>query len=116
MRTSRHYPNPNYRLGSEAAAPLGESFVQRLKRERIRRRTQVTREAAMQDVFEYIRMFHNPKRRHRTNGMLSPVDFETSQQKLDQTGVRDTSGTSVFRSLPVRPQRLRLQVRRGEMC
>ena len=47
-----------------------------LKRERIRRRTYKTRAEARQDVFDYIEMFYNPKRKHVRNGMLSPVDFE----------------------------------------
>ena len=55
---------------------VAESFFQLLKRERIRRRTYLTREAARQDVFDYIEMFYNPKRKHTNNGMLSPVDFE----------------------------------------
>ena len=66
---------------------VAESFFQLLKRERIRRRTYLTREAARQDVFEYIEMFYNPKRKHTNNGMLSPVDFETRQQKLNEAGV-----------------------------
>jgi putative transposase len=66
---------------------VAESFFQLLKRERIRRRTYLTREAARQDVFEYIEMFYNPKRKHTNNGMLSPVDFETRQQKLYEAGV-----------------------------
>ena len=66
---------------------VAESFFQLLKRERIRRRTYLTREAARQDVFDYIEMFYNPKRKHTNNGMLSPVDFETRQQKLNEAGV-----------------------------
>ena len=66
---------------------VAESFFQLLKRERIRRRTYLTREAARQDVFEYIEMFYNPKRKHTNNGMLSPVDFEVWQQKLNEAGV-----------------------------
>jgi putative transposase len=66
---------------------VAESFFQLLKRERIRRRTYLTREAARQDVFDYIEMFYNPKRKHTNNGMLSPVDFETWQQKLNEAGV-----------------------------
>lgn len=66
---------------------VAESFFQLLKRERIRRRTYATREAARQDVFEYIEMFYNSKRKHTNNGMLSPVDFETRQQKLNEAGV-----------------------------
>jgi putative transposase len=66
---------------------VAESFFQLLKRERIRRRTYLTREAARQDVFDYIEMFYNPKRKHSNNGMLSPVDFEIRQQKLNEAGV-----------------------------
>lgn len=66
---------------------VAESFFQLLKRERIRRRTYLTRDAARQDVFEYIEMFYNPKRKHTNNGMLSPVDFEARQQKLKEAGV-----------------------------
>jgi len=66
---------------------VAESFFQLLKRERIRRQTYPTREAARQDVFDYIEMFYNPKRKHTNNGMLSPVDFEARQQKLNGAGV-----------------------------
>jgi putative transposase len=66
---------------------VAESFFQLLKRERIGRRTYLTRETARQDVFEYIEMFYNPKRKHTNNGMLSPVDFENRQQKLNEAGV-----------------------------
>ncbi len=66
---------------------VAESFSQILKRERIRPRTYLTREAARQDVFEYIEMFYNPKRKHTNNGMLSPVDFEIQQQKRNEAGV-----------------------------
>lgn len=66
---------------------VAESFFQLLKRERIRRKTYPTREAARRDVFDYIEMFYNPKRKHTNNGMLSPVDFETRQHKLKQAGV-----------------------------
>jgi putative transposase len=52
-----------------------------------RRRTYLTREAARLDVFEYIETFYNPKRKHTNNGMLSPVDFEARQQKLNEAGV-----------------------------
>jgi hypothetical protein len=36
-----------------------------------------TCEAARQDVFGYIEMFYDPKRKHTNSGMLSTVDFET---------------------------------------
>jgi putative transposase len=65
---------------------VAESFFNLLKRERIRRRTYKTREDARRDVFDYIEMFYNPKRKHARNGMLSPVEFER-QQKWKQQGV-----------------------------
>jgi len=59
---------------------VAESFFNLLKRERIRRRAYKTRAEARQDVFDYIEMFYNPKRKHVRNGMLSPVEFERKQQ------------------------------------
>ena len=41
-----------------------ESFFQLLKRERIRRKTYDTRDAARHDIFDYIEFFYNTKRRH----------------------------------------------------
>ncbi|HEC1605889.1 IS3 family transposase [Pseudomonas aeruginosa] len=55
---------------------VAESFFQLLKRERIRRKTYGTREEARSDVFDYIEMFYNPKRRHSSAMQLSPVEFE----------------------------------------
>ena len=55
---------------------VAESFFQLLKREKVRRRKYRTREEARRDVFEYIELSYNPKRKHTNNGMLSPVDFE----------------------------------------
>lgn len=66
---------------------VAESFFQLLKRERIRRRTYLTRNAARKDVFDYIEMFYNPKRKHTNNGMLSPVDYEMKQKKMNEAGV-----------------------------
>ncbi len=55
---------------------VAESFFQLLKRERIRRRIYPSRDAARQDVFEYIEMFYNPVRRHGHVGKISPIEFE----------------------------------------
>jgi putative transposase len=55
---------------------VAESFFQPIKRERIRRKTYATRAEAREDVFDYIEMFYNPKRRHGFNQKLSPVNFE----------------------------------------
>lgn len=66
---------------------VAESFFQLLKRERIKRRIYLNREEARADVFDYIEMFYNPKRRHSYNNQLSPVEYEklyekTAQQRL----------------------------------
>ncbi|WP_153016897.1 IS3 family transposase, partial [Pseudomonas amygdali] len=53
-----------------------ESFFQLLKRERIKRKIYTSRQDARSDVFDYIEMFYNPKRRHGFNNQLSPVEFE----------------------------------------
>ena len=58
---------------------VAENFFHLLKSERIRRKTYATRKEARQDVFDYIEMFYNSKRKHGKNGMLSPIDYE--QQK-----------------------------------
>ena len=66
---------------------VAESFFHLLKRERIRRQTYLTRDAARQDVFDYIEMFYNPTRKHSNNGMLSLVDYEIKQLKMTEAGV-----------------------------
>jgi putative transposase len=71
-----------------------ESFFNLLKRERIRRRLYKTREQARQDIFDYIQMYYNPKRKHARNGMLSPVDFENRQRNINQEGGEETRGYS----------------------
>jgi len=40
-----------------------------------------------QDIFDYIEMFYNPKRKHARNDVLSPVDFENRQRNVNQEGV-----------------------------
>jgi len=60
---------------------VAESFFQLLKRERIRRRTYKDREEARRDVFDYIEMFYNPKRRHGYNNRLSPIDYEKQYEE-----------------------------------
>lgn len=55
---------------------VAESFFQLLKRERIRRKIYINREQARRNVFNYIEMFYNPKRRHSYARNVSPVEFE----------------------------------------
>ncbi|NNJ74264.1 MAG: IS3 family transposase [Anderseniella sp.] len=53
-----------------------ESFFGALKRERVNRVRYRTREEARADLFEYIEVFYNRKRRHGYIGNISPDDFE----------------------------------------
>lgn len=43
---------------------VAESFFQLLKSERIKKKIYGTREEARSDIFDYIVMFYNSKRRH----------------------------------------------------
>ena len=53
-----------------------ESFFAALKREHVNRVRYRTREQARADLFEYIELFYNRKRRHSYVGNISPDDFE----------------------------------------
>ena len=73
---ANHLEGSMSRRGNCHDNAVAESFFQLLKRERIKRRTYLTREAAGSDVFDYIAMFYNPRRRHSTSDDLSPVEYE----------------------------------------
>lgn len=53
-----------------------ESFFGTLKRELVYHRHDATREDAKRDIFEYIEVFYNRKRRHSTLGYDSPAEYE----------------------------------------
>jgi transposase InsO family protein len=53
-----------------------ESFFGTLKRELVYHRHYATREDAKRDIFEYIEVFYNRKRRHSTLGYDSPAEYE----------------------------------------
>ncbi len=61
---------------------VAESFFQFLKRERIRKKIYSNKSEARTDIFEYIEMFYNSKRRHGSNGQRSPLDYEKAHQKM----------------------------------
>ena len=58
-------------------APM-ESFFGTLKSERVHHRRYRTRAEARQDIFHYIEIFYNRKRRHSAIGYMSPAQFEQS--------------------------------------
>lgn len=53
-----------------------ESFFKTLKVERVYHRRYRTRDQAQADIFQYIEVFYNRKRRHSAIGYRTPVDFE----------------------------------------
>lgn len=53
-----------------------ESFFSRLKDERTSRRQYHARKEARADVFDYIELFYNLRRRHSSLGGISPMEFE----------------------------------------
>lgn len=53
-----------------------ESFFHTLKTELVYHRRYLTRDAARQDIFEWIEVFYNRVRRHSTLGYHSPAEFE----------------------------------------
>ena len=57
---------------------VAESFFSSLKKERIRKRIYQTRDEARADVFDYIEMFYNSRRRHSHLGGVSPEAYEAS--------------------------------------
>ena len=57
-----------------------ESFFSSLKREWIVGKNYSSLEEARRDIFEYIEVFYNRRRRHSTLGYLSPMAFEERQK------------------------------------
>ncbi|HHL1386686.1 TPA: IS3 family transposase [Klebsiella pneumoniae] len=55
---------------------VAEGFFQLLKRERIKKKIYGTREEARSDIFDYIEMFYNSKRRHGSSNQMSPTEYE----------------------------------------
>ena len=61
---------------------VAESFFSSLKKERIRQRIYRTHGDARADIFEYIEVFYNQKRRHSHLGGVSPATFEQGANKI----------------------------------
>ena len=60
---------------------LAESFFASLEKELLRRERFATREQARLRIFWYIECFYNPRRRHSSLGILSPIDYEQRHQQ-----------------------------------
>ena len=57
---------------------VAESFFATLKKELIHGRSWPSRAELRTEVFEYIEVFFNRRRRHSTLGFLSPAQFEAT--------------------------------------
>ena len=57
---------------------VAESFFATLKKELIHGRSWPTKAELRTEVFEYVEIFFNRRRRHPTLGYLSPAQFENS--------------------------------------
>jgi len=55
---------------------VAESFFATLKKQRIRNRIYATRDEARTDIFDFIELFYNVKKRHGHIGGISPREFE----------------------------------------
>jgi putative transposase len=60
---------------------LAESIFQLLKRERIKRKIYNTRNVARADLFDYMEMFFNTRRRQGSDEQLSLVEYEQRYQQ-----------------------------------
>lgn len=57
---------------------VAESFFSSLKKERVRGKIYRTRDEARSDVFDYIEVFYNRRRRHGHIGGIAPMTFEAA--------------------------------------
>ena len=63
-------------VGDSYDNAVAESFFASLETELIDRRHWRTRDEARRDVFAYLEIFYNPRRRHSALGYLSPLEHE----------------------------------------
>lgn len=80
---------------------VAETFFATLKKELVHRYSWPTRRDLISEVFEYIEGFYNPRRRHSTLGMLSPVEFEEQHAGLARTRARVTENDRLLTTLRV---------------
>jgi putative transposase len=63
---------------------VAESFFATLKKELIHRRAWPAKAELRGEVFEYIEVFYNRRRRHTRLGQLSPSEYERTTHKQHQ--------------------------------
>jgi len=69
-----------HRRGNCWDSACAKSFFSSLKKERIRKKNYPTFEDDRTDLFDYIELFYNSKRRHSYFDYQSPVEFEAKSR------------------------------------
>ena len=64
------------RRGNYHDNAVAESFFATIKKCIVKRKIYSTREDAKTEIFNFIEMFYNPKKRHSYTGGSSPAKFE----------------------------------------
>lgn len=83
---SKHNLTPSMsRRGNCYDNAVAESFFSSLKKERIRKKIYRNRDQARADVFDYIEVFYNRRRRHSHIGRISPEAFEEQETAALET-------------------------------
>ncbi len=73
------------RVGSALDNAAAESFFSTLEHEFLSRRKFTSRAEARRAVATWIDQFYNPRRRHSTNRMMSPIDYENAAKANQNT-------------------------------
>ena len=73
---------------------VAEGSFNLLKRERIRRRTYETRIGARQDVFDYIEIFYNPRRKHEERDAVA-LRVRTAAENESRGCLENSGGFSL---------------------
>ena len=66
---------------------VAESFFATLKKELVDRRSWPEKAELRTEIFDFIEIFYNRRRRHSTLGMLSPLDYENRTLSPDGSRV-----------------------------
>ncbi len=72
---------------------VAESFFATLKKELVHRQSWPTRRELTSEIFDYVEAFYNPRRRHSTLGMLSPIDYENGTLTDSPSDLAGFAGT-----------------------
>lgn len=71
------------RVASSVDNTMMESFWSTMQRELFDRRRWQTRDELASAIFEWIKAFYNPVRRHSSIGNLSPANFEAQERAAE---------------------------------